>query len=188
MCYPPLVDTASLQNVKWVVVLGGGQISDEELPANSQLGGTSLARLVEGVRIHRELPGSTLVFSGGAVFDPVPEAETMAAAAHDLGVDVDRILMETDSRDTAEQAKMLRFIVKEERFVLVTSAHHMPRSVRLFEHVGLKPIPAPTDYISKQSRTISPFDFFPRASALSTVEAALHEYLGLLWSTVKGAS
>jgi uncharacterized SAM-binding protein YcdF (DUF218 family) len=188
MCYPALTDTGALVNVKWVVVLGGGQVCEAGLPATVQLGGSSLARLVEGIRIHRELTGSRLLLSGGAVFAPVPESETMAAAARSLGVDADRIFLETASRDTAEQAMMVRSIVKEDETVLVTSAHHMPRAIRLFQQVGLKPIPAPTEYMSKENPGLSPLDFFPRAAELGKVEAALHEYLGLLWSTVKRPS
>ena len=85
--YPPLLDISTLKDVKWVVVLGGGHTSSPELPAECpSLDNSSLSRLVEGIRIHRELPGSKLLLSGGAVFDPVPEAVTMAAVARMLGV------------------------------------------------------------------------------------------------------
>ena len=67
--YPPLLDAGRLKNVNWVVVLGGGHASNPEFPANAQLKNPSLARLVEGIRIHRMLPGSKLLLSGGAVFD-----------------------------------------------------------------------------------------------------------------------
>ncbi len=59
------------------MVLGGGHASAPDLPANSQVNGATLGRLVEGVRLHRAIPGSKLLLSGGAVFDPVPEAEIM---------------------------------------------------------------------------------------------------------------
>ena len=50
--YPPLLDTSPLKDVKWVVVLGGGHASNPEFPANAQIENSSLARLVEGIRIH----------------------------------------------------------------------------------------------------------------------------------------
>ena len=68
--YPPLINPAEVQGIKWVVVLGGGHISDPGIPATSQLSDASLARLVEGVRLYKMLPGSKLVLSGGCVFDP----------------------------------------------------------------------------------------------------------------------
>ncbi len=54
--YPPLLSGQSIQNVKWIVVLGGGHSSDPELPVTSQLSEASLARVVEGIRLHRGLP------------------------------------------------------------------------------------------------------------------------------------
>ncbi len=187
MCYPPLVDTTRHGQVKWVVVLAGGQTPEEGIPANLQLGGSTLARLVEGIRIQRALSETKLLLSGGAVFDAVPVAETMAAAALMLGVQPDRIELETLSRDTAEQAGRIRSIVREEGVVLVTSAIHMPRSMQLFEQHGMRPVPAPADFSGREIPGSSPFRFFPRASELGKVESALHEYLGLAWSAVKGA-
>jgi uncharacterized SAM-binding protein YcdF (DUF218 family) len=187
MCYPPLVDTTGLGQIKWVVVLAGGQAPEEGLPANLQLGGSTLARLVEGIRIQRALSESKLLLSGGAVFDPVPVAETMAAAALMLGVPADRIELETLSRDTAEQAGLIRSIVNEDRFVLVTSAIHMPRSMQLFEQQGMQPVPGPAEFTGRKIPGFIPSHFFPRASELGKVESALHEYLGLAWSVVTGA-
>ena len=41
-----------MEDVKWVVVLGGGHASNPEFPANAQIENSSLACLVEGIRIH----------------------------------------------------------------------------------------------------------------------------------------
>jgi len=184
--YPPLLDAGRLKNVKWVVVLGGGHASNPEFPANAQLENPSLARLVEGIRIHRMLPGSKLLLSGGAVFDPVPEAVTMAAVARMLGVSPDGMVLESQSQDTGQQSQFVQGIVQNEQCVLVTSAIHMPRAMLVFEQKGLKPIPAPTDFGYWMRKENSPGQFFPRAGELRKVEAALHEYLGLLWARVTG--
>jgi uncharacterized SAM-binding protein YcdF (DUF218 family) len=184
--YPSLLNTSTLKDVKWVVVLGSGHASNPELPPNAQVFNSSLSRIVEGIRIHRALPESKLILSGGAVFDPVPEAETMAAVARMLGVSPDDIVLESQSKDTGQQAQFVKGIVQDDRCILVTSAIHMPRAMLVFEQRGLKPIPAPTDFgywIQKES---SPYQFFPRAVELRKVEAAMHEYLGLLWARVTG--
>jgi uncharacterized SAM-binding protein YcdF (DUF218 family) len=180
--YPPLLDISTLKDVKWVVVLGGGHTSNQEFPANAQLENPSLARLVEGIRIHRMLPGNKLLLCGGAVFDPVPEAMTMAAVARMLGVDPDDIVLESQSKGTGQQSQFVKGIVQDDRCVLVTSAVHMPRAMLLFEQKGLRPIPAPTEFGDWMRKENSPNQFFPRAVELRKVEAALHEYLGLLWA------
>ena len=154
--------------------------------AQCQIGSSSLARLIEGIRIHHELPGSTLLLSGGAVFDPVPEAETMAAVARMLGVSPDDLVLESQSKDTGQQAQFLQAIIRNDRCVLVSSAIHMPRAMLVFEQKGLRPIPAPTDFGDWMRKETNPYRFFPRAGELRKVETAVHEYLGLLWAKVTG--
>jgi uncharacterized SAM-binding protein YcdF (DUF218 family) len=182
LCYPPLLDASKLKDVKWVVVLGGGHISNAELPPNSQVFKPSLSRIVEGIRIHRALPQSKLILSGGAVFDPVPEAVTMSAVARMLGVSPNDMILESQSQDTGQQSQFVQGIVQDDRCILVTSAIHMPRAMLVFEQKGLKPTPAPTDFGDWMRKENNPNQFFPRASELRKVEAALHEYLGLLWA------
>ena len=183
--YAPLADLSRFSGVKWVVVLGGGHNSDSGLPVTSQLSESSLSRLVEGVRIHRLLPESRLVLSGGAVFDPISEAEVMARAAEVMGVGGDRIVLEGFSRDTADQARLIREIVGDERFILVSSASHMPRSMFLFRGSGMEPIPAPADYRVKKKQGINPAVFFPSADNIRKMEMVFHEYLGLCWAKLK---
>jgi uncharacterized SAM-binding protein YcdF (DUF218 family) len=186
MCYPPLVELGGHQNVKWVVVLAGGHASNPDRPANLQIGSSTLARLVEGLRVLSHLPGSRLLLSGGAVFDPVPEADTMGAVAKALLRDGAEPVLERDSRDTQDQARLIRTIVGDDPFVLVTSAIHMPRAMVLFRRQGLNPIAAPAEIADFSPRDLQPASFFPRAASLAKVEAAWHEYLGLLWAKLAG--
>lgn len=176
--YAPL---ESFPRAAWVVVLGGGHLDADGLPPNQKLGGSSLARLVEGIRVLHGIPGSRLLLSGGAVFEERSVAESMAYTARLLGVAEERIVLESEARDTVEQAEAIRRFVQDEPFVLVTSALHMQRSVMLFEQKGMRPIPAPCDYLGLRRPRLSPFDFFPRAVESAKVEAAIHEMLGILW-------
>ena len=175
--YPPVLRSDDISGIKWVVVLGGGHISDPRLPVSSQLGGASIARLVEGIRLFRMLPGSKLVLSGGSTFDPVSNARIMADVAMAMGVDKRDLILESSSKDTKDQARLIKEIVGRDSFVMVTSACHMPRSMALFEKQGMKPIPAPTGYGVKQRQGPSPKMFFPRAHALLKAETAFYEYL-----------
>jgi uncharacterized SAM-binding protein YcdF (DUF218 family) len=184
--YPPILDTSTLKDIKWVVVLGGGHISSSTLPPNAQIRNSSLARLVEGIRIHRALPGSKLILSGGEVFDPVPEAVTMSAVARMLGASPNDIVLESQSKDTGQQAQFVQRVIRNDQCILVTSAIHMPRAMLVFEQKGLKPTAAPTDFGDWLQKETSPNQFFPRANEMHKVEAALHEYLGLLWAKVTG--
>ena len=183
--HPPLLSSSNQDNVKWVVVLGGGHTSDPNLPVTSQLTDGSLVRVVEGVRLHNTLPGSKILFSGGSGFDPVPNARIMAGAAQALGVSEADLTLEILSKDTKDEARLVKEIVNKDRFVLVTSASHMPRAMALFEKQGMHPIPAPTGHKVKERQAISPEMFFPSADGLKKTKIAFKEYLGLVWAKLR---
>lgn len=132
-----------IPSVKWIVVLGGGHTSDPNIPVTSQISDASLVRLIEGVRLHNKIPGSKLVLSGGKVFDAVAESETLEKIAMSIGVKQEDIILESRSKDTADQAQLIKPIVGNDDFILVTSAVHMPRSMAMFKKLGMHPIPPP---------------------------------------------
>jgi uncharacterized SAM-binding protein YcdF (DUF218 family) len=171
--------------IKWIVVLGGGHVSDPNVPVTSQLSTASLVRLMEGVRLYRAFPGSKIVLTGGAVFDPVPEVEIAARITGIMNVNQNDLVLEKNSKDTEEQALFVRNIVRKDRFILVTSASHMPRSVALFKKVGLRPIPAPTNHRVVEGKIMSPGDFLPSTGSLSKAESATYEYLCMAWSKMR---
>ncbi|HKI48566.1 MAG TPA: ElyC/SanA/YdcF family protein, partial [Desulfobacteria bacterium] len=177
--------TETDRKIKFVVVLAGGHKSDPNIPATSQLSGESLIRLVEGIRVLKKNPGAKLILSGGGG-DPDPEATVMAEVSRFMGVSQENTIIESASKDTEDQARLIKPIVGTAPFVLVTSAIHMPRSMALFEKLGMCPIPGPA---GSTSRVKSPFalqDIFPSVNALDHTTQALHEYLGILWGTMTG--
>ena len=184
--YPPLTKIDSISDVKWIVVLGGGHVTDPNLPVASRISGESLSRLIEGVIIHKRLPQSRMVLSGGNIFDPVPESKSMADFAIMLGIDKNAIKEEPAGLDTEDQAILIKKIVGKDKFILVTSAFHMPRSMALFQKQGIHPIPAPSGYRVKNRNEIDPSMFFPDSGGIEKMEFAVHEYLGMLWAELRG--
>ncbi len=182
--YPPIDSNNLPRNISYVVVLGGGLAGDDLVPDKADLSRASLARLVEGIRIHRMYRGSKLVLSGGKVFAQVSESEVMAQKARSLGVKEEDIVLEKDSPDTETQARLVKPFVKDKKFILVTSAIHMPRSMGLFRNEGMEPVAAPTDYLPKNGA--DPRRFLPQTVALGKSSEALNEYLGIAWSKIRG--
>lgn len=182
----PILDLASPNlsktDVKWVVVLGAGHWTDRTLTPAAMLDEASLFRLVEGVRVAHRFPKSVLILSGGKYRDEQPNAQVMAAAVAGLGVDPTRILLESHSLDTQDEAELIKDMVGSDPFVLVTSAAHMLRAVKLFEHQGLKPIPAPAHFRAKGE----PEYLLPHPGNIQACAEAAHEYLGLAWSCLLG--
>jgi len=183
--YLPIHSVEAVKDIRWVVVLGGGNAADPRLPANSRLDPTALARLVEGIRLYQGLTDGRLILSGGSVFNAASCAEQYAGAAALLGVDRSDMLLVTNPKDTEEEAAAVARIVGSEPFLLVTSAMHMRRSVTLFKKRGANPIPSPADYRTANSPGMAPSDFFPESENLETATAAWHEYLGMLWYRLK---
>lgn len=188
--YPPLDVAPFVQEsgspIKWIVVLGGGHSLDPRMPTTSQVNASTLFRLVESIRLHRALSGSTLVLSGGSTFSPVPVAEAMASLAQLLGVDGRQLVIERASKDTAEHTEQLQSIIGHDRFILVTSASHMPRAMAMFQRHGMQPVAAPTDYLIKKGQGFHPGSLFPGATGVQMAEVALHEYLGMAWARILG--
>jgi uncharacterized SAM-binding protein YcdF (DUF218 family) len=193
--YPPLQEAELLsyknggigeRSLKWVVVLASGVAGDPTLPIQLQISHYSRVRLMEGIRLHRLLPGSKIILTGGIGFDGPPETTTLSRVAEELGVAKSDMVLEVESLDTKDHPLYVRHIVKEEPFILVTSAFHMPRAMRLFEKQGLAPIPAPAGPWKPVKEFWSPVNLFPSASGLRLAELAFHEYMGLTWAWVRG--
>ncbi|WP_447972488.1 ElyC/SanA/YdcF family protein [Nitrospira sp. Kam-Ns4a] len=173
----------------YVVVLSAGHVSDPQAPLARQITWIGLVRLIDGIRLHHALPGSKLVLSGDSAYDPVPEAAAMAKLAQELGVNPADLIVDTKAKNTEEQVQRVQAIVGPAPFMLVTSAMNMPRAMGLFEKAGLHPVPAPSAYYLKghpPNESFNIVDHFPRAQSFRTAEHAIHEYLGMAWSTLRG--
>ena len=168
-----------------IVVLGAGHFLQEGMPPNALLSQSSLSRVVEGIRIKNMYPDSTLVFTGGRFRYPVASSELAAMASVELGIDENDILVVAEAKDTEDEASLVKDIVGEEAFVLVTSASHMHRSMIIFKSEGMDPIPSPTDFRAPD-KLYNPWDYFPSAGALAKTERVFYERLGLAWAMIRG--
>jgi uncharacterized SAM-binding protein YcdF (DUF218 family) len=179
--YPPI---SSQEKPDAIIVLAAGVVSDSlEAPNEESPSPTTLKRLMYAYKLHQQ-SGADLILSGG--FHPKggsSEAEIMKKELLELGVAESKIIVESKSKNTFENAQFCQKITKSRGFknvALVTSAIHMPRAVMTFKSAGLKVTPAPTDYLGKP-HSINLFYFLPSAENLSAVTAALHEYFGFLY-------
>ena len=190
--YPALVPGSSTleiirdgkMDIKWIVVLGGGHKPNPHLPVSGRLSSTTLERLVEGIRLHRLIPEAKLLLSGGSAYGSTTDAGMMAEVAEALGVNSEDLVLESFSKQTEDQAQLIQTIVQKDRFILVTSAIHMPRAIALFANLGMDPISAPTDDLMGGSE-IRPALFYPSYEALGGTTKALYEYWGTIWGKLR---
>lgn len=170
-----------------VVVLGGGQFNDSELLAHDLLYTASIKRVMEGIRLYRALKQPKLILSGGGYGSTTgyTQASRMLALSQLLNVSENNIILEQDSINTENEAKLLKPLLGEEPFYLVTSAIHMPRAMHLFQHYGMNPIPAPTDFTLWWQDERWQKTWLPTPQNLVFVNIAWHEILGRVWFKIK---
>jgi uncharacterized SAM-binding protein YcdF (DUF218 family) len=174
--YPPLREDAQLQDVGYVVVLGSGFFPRDGVPVTAALDPDGLTRIVEGLRLARHMGAVRLVVSGGAAQGFTPVARGYAELARDFGVPDASLVVLDRSLDTGDEARTVKAQLGAAPFLMVTSAYHMPRAVRLMRHVGAHPIPAPT------GQRVGEYKggwLQPTSTGMRSTELALHEYLGL---------
>lgn len=198
--YSPLVDTLlyryentfpallkAPENIKYIYVLGGGHHTDETRPITSQVAESSVVRVNEGIRLYRQFNKKPIIiFSGYNGFnDPSSGASMQKKLAVSLGMNKHDIHLEPTPRDTQEEAQAAKRVIGNAPFILVTSASHMKRAMKFFNHEGLFPVPAPTNYLANIKHP-DYFGGFFSTTALRKSNILWHEILGLIWQKIKG--
>lgn len=172
-----------------IVLLGGGQnVELTEAYVRPQLNGRA-ETMTEFLALARRFPQAKLVFAGGSgdlTGHTLSEAEVMKQFAAQQGVDTERLLLDSKSRNTHENALYAKELANPkpgERWLLITSAFHMPRAVAVFEKLAWQVVPYPTDY------RVLPTGVEWRVNVLNRFRLfhmALHEWLGFLVYWVTG--
>jgi len=173
-----------------IVVLGSGSFTvhgAEERMGVFDVSGA--ARVLEAAYIYRLIGSPWILSSGGTSggFMTHPSALTMRNGLVQLGVPVERILLEASSQTTRDEAVLIAPMLRAmhvTRIVLVTSDLHMRRSIGTFRAVGLDPVPAIAENPMKnQSRLKS---FIPTPEGLEFTSGVVHEYVGLMYYAARG--
>jgi uncharacterized SAM-binding protein YcdF (DUF218 family) len=179
--YPPFrEDTRLPRSVSHLMVLGSSYQPRGGVPITAALDDEGLIRAVEGIRLVRKLAIPHLILSGGAPPGQSRPADGYFMLARSLGIDPDSCIILGDSLDTADESRAVASLLGSAPFVLVTSAAHMPRAMRLMRRAGANPIPAPTGQRASGRAGVDLRRGLPSASGLRKTERALHEYVGLL--------
>jgi len=164
----------------------GGALDTVVSPVRGEVALNEAAeRMTAMAELARRYPQARIVFSGGSgrlIFDGVSEASLAARLFESFGIARERITLEDKSRDTLENARFTRELVQPkpgERWLLVTSAHHMPRSVGLFRSEGFSVEAYPVDYRTRGAIDLLRF-FSTVGDGLRRTDTATREWVGLL--------
>lgn len=188
--YVTISSKVNTENLEAIVVLSGGVRKKGGSRPFHELEGASWRRLWRGIELYKEFKGQIpILYSGGSgdPFDPISvEVELVKGYAVSIGIPEEKFWTESKSRNTYESGNGIKRIlderftaVKEHRVILVTSACHMLRSMKVMEKMGIYAIPSPADFITG-SFHLTPLSFLPSLGSFSVSYFAIYEWLGIV--------
>jgi len=175
-----------------IIVLGGPIDADLSVAHGTAVLSAAGDRIVATAALAHRYPRTRVLYTGGSanlLSNDAKEADFAADLFENLGIARSRLVMERSSRNTLENAEFSKALVNPkpgERWLMVTSAFHMPRAVGLFRRAGFAVEAYPVDW--KLGRGAELFTFFNLAGdGLSRTDTAVREWMGLFayWAAGK---
>lgn len=177
------VPTKMPEKIDGIIILGGGEDLKRSLSwhvAELGLGGD---RYIGAASLASQYPNVPVIFTGGSGSISLQNTDGEGFLARKIlttiGIDSERLIIESQSRNTYENFKYTKPLLPNAngRYLLVTSAFHMPRAVGIARMQGVKVIPYPVDYRTNSDELrLFDFDLFDHLKAL---EPAWREWIGL---------
>lgn len=174
-----------------IIVLGGSIDIERSVAHDEPVVRNAADRIIAVAELARRYPNARIVFTGGSanlISNKAKEADYADAIFQSLGIAKARLTMERQSRNTQENAEFTKKMVMPkpgERWLLVTSGYHMPRSVGLFRKAGFAVEPYPVDW-RVGGRSLLGFSTIA-GEGLERTDLGLREWIGLVayWATGK---
>jgi uncharacterized SAM-binding protein YcdF (DUF218 family) len=172
-----------------IVVLGGGLDPVVSRARGQVTLGDGAERITVIAKLARDYPSARIIYSGGdasLLANRPKEADYLYPLLDTFGVPRERVALERDSRNTAENAAFSKALAAPkpgERWLLVTSAQHMPRAIGCFRRVGFAVEAYPVDWHTtprwRWRLSLNVLD------GMGRFDSAVHEWEGLFayWLT-----
>jgi uncharacterized SAM-binding protein YcdF (DUF218 family) len=177
--------------VDGIILLGGAESVSQTRARGIVAVNGAADRLIAFVDLARTYPDARLVYSGGSGSlrpQAMREADVARAALRTMGLDVDRVVFERESRNTFENARNLRPMIAPqagETWLVVMTALNMPRAVGVFRAAGWPVVPYPVDHtvgLARPGLSLA----WNLAGRASSAQRALREWIGLVVYRVLG--
>lgn len=185
--FPAMVHAPA--HVDGIILLGGALHLDLSIDRNMPALNMGAGRITAFVALAHQYPRARLVFTGGNAGVFVrhgTEADIMRQMLGGMGIPLSRIVFESASRNTHENALYTMKLVRpgrSQRWLLVTSAADMPRAIGCFRAVGWPVIAVPVDYHTPKDA----WAWVPNlAEGLAAIDWASHEWVGLVYYRLRG--
>jgi uncharacterized SAM-binding protein YcdF (DUF218 family) len=188
-----------IPNAEAIVVLGGATKSPFPPRPTVDLSEAG-DRVIYAAQLYRQKKANIIILSGGRIDwrgKGSPESADMADVLTSIGIPSEALVQEPDSLNTYQNAVNVKKILESRgihRVLLVTSAMHMPRSLKIFQRQGIDVIPAPTDFLVSQGELQeiigtpkgAILNLLPDTDNLHQFTNALKEYIGSFVYRLRG--
>jgi len=193
------IPRTQIPNAEAIVVLGGATKSATWPRPTVDLSEAG-DRVIYAAQLYFQKKAPIIILSGGRIDwrgSGSPESADMATILTSIGVPAAAIIQESDSLNTYQNAVNVRKILEARRIkkvLLITSAMHTPRSLKIFKRQGIDVIPTPTDFLVSQGEleelTNTPkaaiLNLLPDTNNLNQFTSALKEYIGIFIYSLRG--
>jgi uncharacterized SAM-binding protein YcdF (DUF218 family) len=175
-----------------IVVLGGAVTADIAVVRGDVALNEAAERMTATVELARRYPAARIIFSGGdgGLIYGGNESDAALRLFERLGLPPGRVTVEDQSRNTFENALFSKRIAAPkagERWLLVTSAYHLPRAMGMFRAAGFPVEAFPVDWRTRGIEdTWRPFPTL--AEGLRRTDTAVREWAGLVIYWLGGRS
>jgi uncharacterized SAM-binding protein YcdF (DUF218 family) len=177
--------------VDGIILLGGSENVRQTRARGIVAVNGAADRLIAFVNLARTYPDARLAYSGGSGSlrpEAMREADVARAALRTMGLDVDRVVFERESRNTFENVQNLKPMIvpqEGETWLVVTTALNMPRTMGVFRAAGWSVVPYPVDHTLGVTRPELALGW-NLAGRASSAQRALREWIGLVVYRVLG--
>ncbi|MCG2639999.1 MULTISPECIES: YdcF family protein [Bradyrhizobium] len=174
-----------------IIVLGGSVDTDLSAAHHTPVVLHAADRLLAPAELARRYPNARIVFTGGSanlISTHAREADYSVPILESIGIPKERLVVERDSRNTYENAVFTKRLVAPkpgERWLLITSAYHMPRSMGIFRKAGFDVEAYPVDWRMGGRDELFSFTNIS-ADGLGRTDVAVREWIGLLAYRIMG--
>jgi len=148
----------------------------------------SVDRILAGIKLYKSKRSPSLILTRGKVpwSVGIPEGEYLKDFAISFGIPEESILLTSEVQNTDQEAKAVKDILPKgkENIILVTSAFHMPRAIKVFNAAGLNPIPFAVDF-KVSAEKVAVMRFLPSAVSFRQTSFFVREMIGRTYYYLK---
>ena len=175
-------DLSNVDKIDGILIMGGSTNPLLSSYYNQIIFNDSAERLFEARRVINKFPEAKIIFSGG-----LNETRDARIFFNQNNINLEKIILEANSRNTYENILFSEKIsnqVKNEKWLVVSSAYHLSRSINVAKNIGWILHPYPVDFqVAKKFKFKISLNFF---SNLSQMHLASHEWIAIFYYYLTG--